>query len=232
VRALLVVAAALGLALPAHAGDVDRGRSLYVQGCSSCHGLDGRGVEDNGPSLEGVGAAAADFYLSTGRMPLDRPGDQPLRTDPEYSRAEIDDLIAYVASLGGPPVPTVDPAQGDLAEGRRAFTDFCAGCHQVVGRGGVVTGGFSPTLQSATPTQIAEAVRIGPYLMPPFDRQQIDDRTLASIVRYVEYTRNPDNRGGWGIFEIGPVPEGMVAWLLAGSALLLVIRLIGRRTPE
>jgi quinol---cytochrome-c reductase cytochrome c subunit len=232
VRALAAAAAALALAAPAHAADVDRGRALFVEGCSSCHGLDGRGVKNNGPSLEGAGAAAADFYLSTGRMPLDRPGDQPLRTDPEYSRAEIDTLVAYVASLGGPPVPTVDPAQGDLAEGRRAFATNCAGCHQILGRGGVVTGGFSPTLQSATPTQIAEAVRIGPYLMPPFDRYQIDDRTLASIVRYVEYTRSPDNRGGWGIFEIGPVPEGMVAWLVAGSALLLVIRLIGKRARE
>jgi ubiquinol-cytochrome c reductase cytochrome c subunit len=99
-----------------------------------------------------------------------------------------------------------------------------------MGRGGVVTGGFSPTLQAATATQIAEAVRIGPYLMPSFDRSQISDRELASIARYVLWTRHPTNRGGWGIFEIGPVPEGMVTWLVAGLALLIVVRLLGERT--
>jgi ubiquinol-cytochrome c reductase cytochrome c subunit len=48
----------------------------------------------------------------------------------------------------------------------------------------------------------------------------------------VNYTRDPEDRGGWGIGHIGPIPEGMVAWLLAGGALLLAIRLIGERTTD
>ncbi|HEX8857205.1 MAG TPA: hypothetical protein VF752_16540, partial [Thermoleophilaceae bacterium] len=75
----------------------------------------------------------------------------------------------------------------------------------------------------------AEAVRMGPYLMPKFPPSQINQQELDSIARYVVYTRNPDDRGGWSIGHIGPIPEGMVAWLLAGSALVLVIRLIGER---
>jgi ubiquinol-cytochrome c reductase cytochrome c subunit len=141
--------------------------------------------------------------------------------------------VAYVASLGpGPPIPQVDPRRGELAEGQRAFTANCAGCHQIMGRGGVVVGGFSPSLREASPTQIGEAVRVGPYLMPPFDEHRIDGHTLDSIARYVLYTHHPDDRGGWGLFEIGPVPEGMVAWLLGALALVLAIVLLGERNEE
>jgi ubiquinol-cytochrome c reductase cytochrome c subunit len=101
----------------------------------------------------------------------------------------------------------------------------------VSARGGIVTGATAPSLQDATPTQIAEAVRVGPYLMPSFNENQISDADLNSIVRYVLSTRTPDDRGGWGIGHIGPIPEGMIAWLLAGTALLLVARLIGERNP-
>ena len=232
VAALLL---AVGTGRPARAADGDpvaRGRVLYLQGCSSCHGLDARGVRDRGPSLVGAGGAAADFYLSTGRMPLSNTGEQPIRAQPAYKRPDIDALVAYVGSLGGPPVPRPNLRRGALNEGFRAFTDQCAGCHQSLGRGGIVTGGVAPSLLSSTPTQVAEAVRIGPYLMPAFGPGTIDDATLASIIRYVEYAKDPDNRGGWSVGNIGPVPEGLVAWLLGGLALLLVARLIGARGPD
>jgi ubiquinol-cytochrome c reductase cytochrome c subunit len=235
VRRLLVVlalAAPLGAGASAHAGQPDA-RVLFEGSCASCHGLAGRGVPGRGPSLEHAGAQAADFYLRSGRMPLADPDDPPVRTPPAFTPAEIRALTTYVASLGdGPPVPRVEPAAGTLAEGRHAFTEHCAGCHQVVARGGIVSGGIAPPLQQARPREVAEAVRIGPYLMPRFTRRQLDDGTLASIVRYVEWTKHPADRGGWSIGNIGPIPEGMVAWLVGLLALLLVIRLIGERSPR
>jgi ubiquinol-cytochrome c reductase cytochrome c subunit len=110
-----------------------------------------------------------------------------------------------------------------------AFRDHCAGCHSINARGGVAPPGMAPALQQASATQIAEAVRVGPYLMPRFDERQISDAQLNSIVAYVLAQRHPDDRGGWGIGHIGPIPEGLVAWLLAGTALLIVARLIGER---
>ena len=112
-----------------------RGRVLFAQGCASCHGEDLRGRPELGPPLRGAGAAAADFYLSTGRMPLADPTDEPERTQPAYPRADIDALVAFVGSFGGPGIPRVDPARGDLAAGMAKFTEHCAGCHQIVGRG-------------------------------------------------------------------------------------------------
>ena len=84
-------------------------------------------------------------------------------------------------------------------------------------------------LQQADATEIAEAVRVGPYLMPKFSERQIDQHTLDSIVAYVKSTRSLPDKGGWGIGNIGPIPEGLVAWLLAGTVLLIVVRIIGER---
>ncbi|HMI71053.1 MAG TPA: c-type cytochrome [Solirubrobacteraceae bacterium] len=208
---------------------VQRGSDLYAQSCAGCHGEDLRGRKAQGPTLRGVGAAAVDFYLSTGRMPLADPTDEPVRADPEFSRRDIQALVAYVSGFGGPAIPAVDPDSGDVARGKEAFTESCAGCHQVLGRGGIVTGAFVPALTDATPRQLAEAVRVGPYLMPPFGERQIDQRELDDIAAYVRASRHPDDRGGWGIGNIGPVPEGMIAWLLAGVVLLGVVRLLGER---
>jgi ubiquinol-cytochrome c reductase cytochrome c subunit len=223
----LTVAAAVSLAAPAAAQD---GRALFLEGCATCHGDDARGMPGEAPSLHGAGAQAADFYLSTGRMPLADPEDEPIRARPAYTGAERRALVEYVGSLGGPPVPAVTPEKGSLSEGQQLFTSNCAGCHQMVGQGGVVPGGVAPPLQEATPVQIAEAVRVGPYLMPAFPERQIDRGQLDSIVRYVLSTRTPPDRGGWGIGNLGPIPEGMVAWLLAGAALLIAVRLLGERT--
>lgn len=208
---------------------VQRGRDLYADSCAGCHGEDLRGRTGQGPSLQGVGAAAVDFYLATGRMPLPDPTDEPVRADPVFSRGDIQALVAYVAGFGGPGIPAVNPDRGDVARGKEAFTESCAGCHQVVARGGIVTGAFVPALTEATPRQLAEAVRIGPYLMPRFGQRQIDRETLDDIAAYVRAQRHPDNRGGWAIGNIGPVPEGLVAWLLAGVVLLGVVRLLGER---
>lgn len=228
---------------------VDRGGELYAEGCISCHGPDGEGVTGTGPpigaagtrggdppergagpSLVGVGAASAHLYLTTGYMPLDDPHEAPERTDPPYDDDEIDALVAYVASLGpGPPIPDVDPERGNLAEGREAFTEYCAGCHQVVGEGGVTIDAVAPELNEATPTQVAEAIRIGPYVMPRFGEELIDDATVDSIARYVEYAKAPRDEGGWGIGHIGPIPEGLAAWLVAVLGLGVVARIIGKR---
>jgi ubiquinol-cytochrome c reductase cytochrome c subunit len=163
-------------------------------------------------------------------MPLDDPHAQPDRTEPAYDRQSIADLVAYIGSLGGPAVPQVDVVGGrlNLAEGQRLFTENCAACHQIVGRGGVMAGAFVPTLLEATPRQVVEAARVGPYVMPRFSEAQIGDRELASIARYVQYAKHPENPGGWALFDVGPVPEGMVAWLIGLLALLLVIRMLGR----
>lgn len=139
------------------APDPDHGRELFAGGCSSCHRMDARGIPRRGPSLRGVGAQAADFYLRTGRMPLAHPTDYPIRAPSVYSAADRADLIASVASFGGPGVPPVDAASGSLAAGKQ-LSDNCAGCHQIDGQGGVVTPDIvAPSLENGVEaTDVAE----------------------------------------------------------------------------
>jgi ubiquinol-cytochrome c reductase cytochrome c subunit len=229
--ALLVVTVALLLPLSASAASpqVERGNSLYGRYCLKCHGAKGSGTA-NAPSLRGVGPLAADFYLRTGYMPLRELGMQPRRTRVLFDESQIRAITAYVASLAaGPPIPKPNTQRGNLAEGLHAFTEHCAGCHQVVAEGGYVTGALPPALENATDVQIAEAVRIGPYVMPRFSRKAISDRELDSIIAYVDYAKHPDDRGGWSLGHLGPVPEGLVTWFVAAAAAVAFCVAIGRR---
>jgi ubiquinol-cytochrome c reductase cytochrome c subunit len=211
---------------------VAAGRRLFVSSCASCHGMGAQGIAGRAPSLHGVGALAADFYLETGRMPLPSTRAQPMRTHPAFSQPKIDSLVAYVASFGGPAIPVVRPREGSLSKGQRLFALDCAGCHTIQGQGGIVTGAVVPSLGQASPAQVAEAIRIGPYAMPRFGPGEISNRDIDAIARYVQSIQSPADRGGWGIGRIGPIPEGMVAWLLAAAALLLIARLLGERIEE
>jgi ubiquinol-cytochrome c reductase cytochrome c subunit len=202
---------------------IARGSDLFLISCASCHGAGGVGT-DQGPPLIGVGAAAADFQLTTGRMPLANTKGQPVRKPRAFDASEIRALVAYVASLGpGLAIPHVNAAAGKLSEGGTLFRLNCAACHSSAGVGGALSyGSDAPSLQSATPTQIAEAVRTGPGQMPVFSQATFSDRQVDSIVRYVKYLQHPDDPGGFSLGRIGPITEGMVA-LLIGIPLLLFV---------
>jgi ubiquinol-cytochrome c reductase cytochrome c subunit len=215
------------------------GAELFAGNCASCHGIDGSGITTPrpgaggiygaGPSLRGVGAEAADLYLREGFMPLANIHKQPEREPVLFSETEIRSLVSYVASLGpGPVIPGPHPSAGSIAEGVHLFTLHCAGCHQEDAEGGYVTGARVPPLQGVAPAQIAEAVRVGPYLMPRFSKRQITDAQLNSIIRYVLSTPG-ENRGGWRIGNLGPIPEGLVTWWIAVPLVIVACMLVGRR---
>jgi ubiquinol-cytochrome c reductase cytochrome c subunit len=220
---------------------VQLGAQLYAANCSTCHGIDGSGISKprpgagdiygEAPSLRGVGALAADFYLRTGFMPLSNIHSEPNNERVLFSEKEIQSLVGYVASLGrGPAIPQPDPAAGNLSDGMHLYTLHCAGCHQEDAEGGFVTGARVPPLQGVTATQIAEAVRIGPYEMPQFSAKQISDSDLNSIIKFVLSLKNhDDNRGGWRIGNIGPIPEGLVTWWIAIPLVIIACMLVGRR---
>jgi ubiquinol-cytochrome c reductase cytochrome c subunit len=220
------------------AAPVDRGRELFLLGCSSCHGDDGGGRrtpegESRGPSLQHSGEAGAFYELSTGRMPLDDPTHQPHRRRPVYDDADQAALVAFVGSLGdGPTLPRLDEGRGALAPGGELFRANCAPCHTATGAGGALSyGRAAPPLNAATALQVAAAVRVGPGQMPVFGPGLITDEELAGIVRYVQYLRNPDDRGGLPIGRTGPVPEGAVAWFFGIGAFLAAVAWIGTRAP-
>ena len=229
------------------------GYHLYGEYCLGCHGSNAEGQTTRppyatgyspgrttgqqrgiAPSLHGVGALAADFYLRTGYMPLPKDDVQPRhKFHLVLTDRQIRALVAYVASFGGPKIPTPHPERGNLSNGETLFAEHCAGCHQVVAQGGYVTGVVPPPLvEGTTALQVAEAVRIGPYVMPKFTKKDLSDAQLNSIIAYVQYAQDPKHPGGWDLNFLGPIPEGLVTWFVAAVALILVSMAIGRRLKE
>jgi ubiquinol-cytochrome c reductase cytochrome c subunit len=210
---------------------IAKGREIFASNCSSCHGLEAQGTA-LAPSLIGVGAAAVHFQVSTGRMPAKQPGAEMPRkplavpfAGPNGEEA-IQAVAAYVASLGGgPPIPSaeqVDPALGNVALGQQLFIANCAQCHNFVGAGGALTyGKYAPALTQATPTQIYEAMLTGPEAMPVFDDGTLSPENKRDIIAYIVDTRSEANPGGFSLGRVGPVTEGLVAFL--GLLLFMVL---------
>lgn len=209
---------------------VAAGKALFVESCASCHGATGAGT-GNGPDLREAGAAGADFYLRTGRMPLASSNDQAVRKEPAFSPDEIEQLVAYVATLGeGPSVPELAPEAASLQDGAALYVGNCAPCHGAAANGGAAgRDAIAPALHRATPLEIAEAIVVGPGQMPVFGFDQ-DERD--AVVAYVDHLDEADDPGGADIGGIGPVPEGFVAWGVGMSALLAAALVIGRSRPS
>ena len=102
------------------------------------------------------------LHAASSRRPAAAPGAQLL------SERQIKALVAYIATSAVRRSPSRSPQRGNLSQGQSLFTEHCAGCHQIVAQGGYVTGAVPPSLAQATPVQVAQAVRIGPYVMPKF----------------------------------------------------------------
>jgi ubiquinol-cytochrome c reductase cytochrome c subunit len=220
----------------ASAQDVAKGKELFNQACSSCHGANAQGTR-TAPSLIGVGAASVDFQVGTGRMPAMNPGAQIPRKKPVFNEEQTRQIAAYIASLGGgPPIPSsdqVDPKNGDSALGGKLFRANCAQCHNFAGSGGALTGGkYAPPLNKATPTQIYEAMMTGPQAMPVFNDTTVTPAQKRAIIAYVTQTRSEVNPGGSGLGRIGPVAEGLAGWLVGIGLMVVAAMWLTARKPK
>lgn len=216
--------------------DIAKGKQIFDQTCATCHGLNGEGTK-TGPSLIGVGAAAVDFQVSTGRMPAMNPGAQMPRKKPVIQGEQVHQLAAYVASLGGgPAIPSgdqTDPTHGNVRLGSQLFMANCAQCHNFAGSGGALTQGkYAPSLQESSPTQIYEAMLTGPQSMPVFNDSTLKPDQKRAVIAYVTQTRSEVNPGGNGLGRIGPVSEGLVGWLAGIGLLVLAAMWITARQRE
>jgi ubiquinol-cytochrome c reductase cytochrome c subunit len=210
---------------------IERGYQLYLHGCSSCHGLNGEGGT-TAPSLIGVGAAAADFQVGTGRMPLQDHGPQAPAKRNKYNFAQTEEIAAYVGSLGpGPAIPVnLNYQSADVAFGGALFRTNCAQCHNFAGSGGALTSGkYAPSLSAATPKQIYEAMITGPESMPVFGDQQITPAQKLAIIDYIRTIKTEPNPGGAGLGRVGPVSETVVAWLVGIGGLVIITMWIGSK---
>jgi ubiquinol-cytochrome c reductase cytochrome c subunit len=193
------------------------GRQIFEDTCSTCHGLEAQGTAI-APSLIGVGSAAVDFQVSTGRMPAKQVGAEMPQKPRELNARQTREVAEYIQSLGGgPAIPSgaeVSTSGADTGLGQQLFIADCAQCHNFDGAGGALTDGkYAPSLTNATPTQIYEAMLTGPEAMPVFNNTTITPDEKRDIIAYVTNTRVTPNPGGFSLGRIGPVTEGLVAFL-------------------
>ena len=213
---------------------VAAGRELFLVGCASCHGQNAQGILQTaggqyGPSLIGVGAAAVDFQVGTGRMPLAQNGPQAPRKEVIYSPEDIRALAAYVASLApGPAIPgpeyydTSEVTEDEIVEGGEFFRTNCTACHNSVGIGGALGGGrYAPTLEGVEGVYFAEAMLTGPQSMPVFSDEVITPEDKRNIVAYLEEIQTQPANGGLRLGGVGPVAEGLVGWVVGIGGLVL-----------
>jgi ubiquinol-cytochrome c reductase cytochrome c subunit len=214
--------------------DVRKGRQLYETSCITCHGQNLQGVQNRGPSLIGVGSASVYFQVSTGRMPAARQEAQIVRKKPKFDEAQTLQIAAYVQSVGGgPEIPTGDLRGNDsnLAEGGELFRLNCASCHNFAGRGGALSAGkFAPPLDEANDTTIWTAMLSGPQNMPVFSDNELTTAQKQAITNYVQTLNAERDPGGSSIGRLGPVPEGLVIWVIGIGAIMLMILWIGAKS--
>lgn len=211
----------------ARSAQIEEGKELFLKGCSTCHGLNAEGAAI-APSLIGVGAASVDFQVGTGRMPMADMSTQAVRKEPVYTEEQTAALAAYVASLApGPMIPTDAQLNyerdGNTAEGGELFRNNCAMCHNFAGQGGALTQGkYAPTLMGIEPKHIYEALITGPQAMPVFSDKTITPAEKLSLIKWIKSAEAEPNLGGATMGRIGPVTEGLLAWVL-GLGLLIAV---------
>ncbi len=217
--------------------DVEEGRRLFLANCASCHGTNGEGNDTAGPSLVGVGAAAVDFQVGTGRMPLAEPGVQAQRKPVLFSQEEIDKLAAYVASLGpGPDVPDeqwldLEGKDLDIANGGAIFRTNCAMCHNSSGAGGALTRGkFAPSLMGVEARHIYEAMLTGPQSMPVFNDDNITPQEKENVIAFLKYIEDGGNQhGGHSLGSLGPAGDALFIWTLGALLIVGLAYWLGRK---
>jgi ubiquinol-cytochrome c reductase cytochrome c subunit len=213
--------------------DVVRGQQLYQTACIACHGSNLQGVPGRGPSLLGTGEAAVYFQVATGRMPASGQGAQEPRKEPRYTEDEVNQIAAYVQSVGGGPrIPTGDDLRdGNLAEGGELFRLNCAQCHNFAGQGGALSSGkHAPSLDEASDRVLYSAMLTGPENMPVFGDNQLTPDQKRGIINYVQTLKATKDPGGHGLGRLGPVPEGIVIWVVGIGALMFMALWIGAKS--
>jgi len=216
---------------------VAEGRELFIVNCSFCHGQNGEGVStvdgnQLGPSLAGVGAAAVDFQVGTGRMPAAQPGQQMPRKEKVFSQEEIDAMAAFVASLGaGPAVPdesdysleglSDEERQEAIVRGGQIFLTNCTACHNFTGSGGAMPrGGYAPAILGVEPRYVYQAMLTGPQTMPSFSNGNLTPEAKRDVIAYLQSIEENPKYGGFGMGGLGPVAEGMYAWIVGIGVLV------------
>src|SRR5947208_2926636 len=110
---------------------------------------------------------------------------------------------------------------GDVARGGELFRVNCSSCHAFSTHGGALSSGkYAPDLEPATDRQIYAAMLTGPQNMPVFGDNELTPQEKRDVIAYIQYQKADRDPGGWGLGRYGPVPEGIVIFVVGMVVLI------------
>lgn len=212
IRLLLALAALAALALAASGcgtgnADEERGRTLFIQECGTCHTMAQAGTTAQiGPDLDEAFAAArasgqTDATIEgvvAAQIEYPRPStDNPAVSMPAdiVTGQDVEDVAAYVGEYAG--VPGAAPPKVPGGPGAQVFaSNGCGGCHMLAAAGSGGTTG--PDLDEVIPGESAAMVRksivdpnaelakgFPPSVMPANYEQTMTPKELEDLVQYL-----------------------------------------------
>lgn len=224
---LLVVLACLAAVAAAASGcgttkaNEERGRTLFIQNCGTCHMLAQAGSSGTiGPDLDAAFASARAVGETSSTIegivkaqvenPRPKTDNPAVSMPPEIvSGQDLEDVAAYVGRYAGVPGAAPPKVPGGL--GAQVFANKgCGGCHTLAAaKSGGTTG---PNLDEVLPGQSAAMVKesvVDPNktiakgyqagIMPPDFGTQLSENELNDLVSYlIESTSTGKSKGGGG----------------------------------
>jgi ubiquinol-cytochrome c reductase cytochrome c subunit len=174
---------------------VAQGRELFLVGCAYCHGQNGEGMRS---STEDEIAALAAYVASLGVGPA-------IPDESDYSTAGLSD----------------EELEEAIVRGGQIFLTNCTACHNFEGSGGAMPrGGYAPKIRGVEPKYIYMAMLTGPQAMDTFSNGNLSPEEKRDVIAYIDSLEETPNYGGFGMGALGPVAEGLFAWIVGIGSLV------------
>jgi ubiquinol-cytochrome c reductase cytochrome c subunit len=93
-------------------------------------------------------------------------------------------------------------------------------------------GKFAPKIYKDSPKQIYEAMLTGPQQMDSFSNGDLSPQAKREIIGYIKSVNSAPGYGGFGLGSLGPVSEGMFAWLVGIGGLVIAAIWIGAHSTR
>ncbi|MFL6001511.1 MAG: c-type cytochrome, partial [Nocardioides sp.] len=106
-----------------------------------------------------------------------------------------------------------------IVRGGQIFLTNCTACHNFAGSGGAMPeGGYAPEIRGVEPHYVYEAMLTGPQNMPVFSNGNLNPEAKRDVIAYLQSLEDTPEYGGFGMGAVGPVSEGLFAWVLGIGA--------------
>jgi ubiquinol-cytochrome c reductase cytochrome c subunit len=230
------LAGVLALLLPgssqAQPADVDEdtvqlGGELFQANCAACHGPTGQGGPGTagdltlGPPIHETDINYSDMTMRTGRMPIaDREAGVYIE---EFDDEQREAVVAWMLERLEVPGEPYEVLDGDPGRGQELYARNCVACHGAGGAGGISGAGVTvPPVSGLDPVATFQGTRVGPFEMPAFSEQILDDQQVSDIAAYLEAAEDAPSTL-LGIHEVDEITGALFAAALALAAGLVLL---------